>query len=94
MAMRGIDTRRKESLVHPSVASLNSLAEVLRQAKPLYIECRSILNCLADGDDVVSFAATGDFGSHPDDPQPSPLFEQQRRCHWAQDKWKQQHEMA
>src|ERR1035438_2359647 len=28
----------------PSVASLNSRAKVLRQAQPLYTECRSILN--------------------------------------------------
>lgn len=32
----------------PSVASLNSLAEVLRQAQPLYEECRLILNYLDD----------------------------------------------
>jgi hypothetical protein len=30
--------------VHPTVASLNSLARILRQATPLYTECRSILN--------------------------------------------------
>jgi hypothetical protein len=35
-------------MVRPSVASLNSLAEVLRQAQPLYDECGSILNHLAD----------------------------------------------
>jgi hypothetical protein len=35
--------------VHPNVASLNSLAETLRQATPLYIECRSILNDLDRG---------------------------------------------
>jgi hypothetical protein len=37
---------RDEALARPSVASLNSLAEVLRQAQPLYDECRSILNYL------------------------------------------------
>jgi hypothetical protein len=31
-------------VVHPTVASLNSLAQILRQAAPLYIECRSILH--------------------------------------------------
>jgi hypothetical protein len=30
-------------MVHPSVASLNSLAEILRQTMPLYTECRSVL---------------------------------------------------
>lgn len=39
----------KMSLVRPTSASLNSLAAILRQAQPLYTECRSILNCL-DGD--------------------------------------------
>jgi hypothetical protein len=33
-------------MARPSSASLNSLAEVLRQAQPLYSECRSILNYL------------------------------------------------
>jgi hypothetical protein len=33
-------------MVRPSVASLNSLSEVLRKAQPLYSECRSILNYL------------------------------------------------
>ncbi len=41
------------SLVRPSVASLNSLAEVLRNAQPLYAECRSILNYLDHGDGIV-----------------------------------------
>jgi hypothetical protein len=38
--------------VRPSAASLNSLAEVLRQAQPLYSECRSILNYLDSSDDL------------------------------------------
>jgi hypothetical protein len=33
-------------MVRPTSASLNSLALVLRQALPLYTECRSILNYL------------------------------------------------
>jgi hypothetical protein len=32
--------------VRPSASSLNSLAEMLRQAQPLYCECRSILDYL------------------------------------------------
>ncbi len=43
--------RRK--VVRPNVASLNSLAEVVRQAQPLYAECRSILNYLDAGESVV-----------------------------------------
>jgi hypothetical protein len=34
----------KMCLVHLNAASLNSLTEILRQANPLYNECRSILN--------------------------------------------------
>jgi hypothetical protein len=41
-------------VVRPSAASLNSLAEVLRKAQPLYTECRSILNYLP-GEDGISF---------------------------------------
>jgi len=33
-------------MARPSAASLNSLANVLREAQPLYSECRSILNYL------------------------------------------------
>jgi hypothetical protein len=36
------------SMVRPSLASLNSLAEVLRRAQPLYSECHSILNYTDD----------------------------------------------
>src|SRR5579862_7641323 len=38
--------RRKllKGMARPSVASLNTLAEIIRQAKPLYQECRSIIN--------------------------------------------------
>jgi hypothetical protein len=37
-------------VVHPSAASLNSLAEILRRAKPLYDECFSIINNLGGSD--------------------------------------------
>src|SRR5215471_5392157 len=36
----------KMLMARPSAASLNSLADILRQAQPLYQECRSILNYL------------------------------------------------
>ena len=36
-------------MVRPTSASLNSLAEVVRQAQPLYAECRSILSYLETG---------------------------------------------
>jgi hypothetical protein len=35
-------------MVQPSAASLNSMAEMVRKARPLYAECRSILNDLAN----------------------------------------------
>ena len=41
-------------MVRLSAASLNSLAEILRQASPLYAECRSILNYL-DTEKGVTF---------------------------------------
>jgi len=41
-------------MVRPSAASLNSLAEVLRQARSLYSECRSILNYLDGVDSSIS----------------------------------------
>jgi hypothetical protein len=37
-------------MARPSAASLNLLAEVLRQAQPLYDECRLILNHLDYGE--------------------------------------------
>jgi len=40
-------------MVQPSAASLNSLAEMVRQAQPLYAECRSILNDLANEPGMV-----------------------------------------
>jgi hypothetical protein len=36
-------------MVHLTVNSLNSLAELLREAKPLYVECQSIINDLGRG---------------------------------------------
>jgi hypothetical protein len=53
-------------VVRPSVASLNSLAEVLRPAQPLYIECRSILNYLDNGDGIVILPTSKDSMSSPD----------------------------
>lgn len=41
-------------MVRPSVASLNLLAKILRQASPLYAECRSILNYL-DAENRIPF---------------------------------------
>ena len=52
--------------MRPSVASLNSLAEVLRLAQPLYIECRSILNYLDNGDGIVILPTSKDSMSGPD----------------------------
>lgn len=49
--------RIKGRVVRPSAASLNSLAEVLRQAQPLYSECRSILNYLEPTEGIDSSAA-------------------------------------
>jgi hypothetical protein len=54
--MRSLDAlafRLLYSEVCSSVASLNSLADVLRQAQPLYSECRSILNYLDDRAGIV-----------------------------------------
>jgi hypothetical protein len=39
-------------MVQPSSASLNSLAELLRQVSPVYRECRSILNYLVADDQM------------------------------------------
>jgi hypothetical protein len=39
-------------VVRPSAASLNSLAEVLRAAEPLYRECAFITNSLIGGIEV------------------------------------------
>jgi hypothetical protein len=44
-------------MVRLSAASLNSLAEILRHASPLYAECRSILNYLDREDGIVSLPA-------------------------------------
>ncbi len=45
--------------MHLTVNSLNSLAEILREAKPLYAKCQSIINDLANGEEksqVASYA--------------------------------------
>jgi hypothetical protein len=52
-------------MVRPSAASLNSLAEVLRQASPLYAECRSILNYLDREDGIVFLRAPEDSATAP-----------------------------
>ena len=57
---------RSRSLARPSAASLNSLAEVLRQAQPLYTECRSILNYLDHSDVTVSVPLAEDFATGSD----------------------------
>lgn len=49
-----------------SAASLDSLAEVLGQANPLYAECRSILNFLSDEDGIVSVPAPTDSTTAPE----------------------------
>lgn len=41
-------------MVRPSAASLNSLADLLREAQPLYTECRLIINYLDPIDGVIS----------------------------------------
>ena len=56
----------KMSLVRPSAASLNSLAEVLRQAQPVYAECRSILNYLDQGSGIVFLTPVDDSTTAPD----------------------------
>jgi hypothetical protein len=50
-------------MVQPSVSSLNSLANVLRHAQPLYAECRSILNYLDDNADVTITATALPLGN-------------------------------
>ncbi len=72
-------------MVRPSAASLNSLAEVLRQAQPLYTECRSILNYLDNGDGIVFLSALEDSAISPNglpanndaDTQPQSILEPQ-----------------
>jgi hypothetical protein len=39
-------------MVRPTSASLNSLAKVVREAQPLYAECRSIINYLDAGEGI------------------------------------------
>jgi hypothetical protein len=53
-------------MVRPSVASLNSLADVLRQAQPAHSEYRSILYYLdnADGILILPIADDSENGSN------------------------------
>jgi hypothetical protein len=46
-------------MAHPNIASLNSLAQVLRQAHSLYRECRSILNYFDEKEASGSIPASG-----------------------------------
>ena len=55
------DVRTLIKMARPSVASLNSLADVLRQAQPLYAECRSILNYLDNSDGTSSPSSDSEF---------------------------------
>lgn len=52
-------------MVRPSAASLNLLAKVLRQAQPLYTECRSILNYLDHSNGVVFLSPRPDTAFGP-----------------------------
>jgi hypothetical protein len=54
-------------IVRLSPASLSSLAEILRQASPLYAECRSILNYLESEDEIVSLLAPEDSATASDE---------------------------
>jgi hypothetical protein len=51
-------------MARPSAASLNSLANVLRDAQPLYRECRSILNYLDEKEESAPWlkSETGETG--------------------------------
>jgi hypothetical protein len=62
-------------MVRPSAASLNSLAEVLRQAQPLYAECRSILNYLDHDADVATTATALPLRNDTRGPDGAPVVE-------------------
>lgn len=74
-------------MARPSAASLNSLANVLREAQPLYRECRSILNYIDEKEESASWreSETGETGekriSANKDAASTPLavFEPKRR---------------
>jgi hypothetical protein len=53
-------------MARPSAASLNSLAEVLRQAQPLYSECRLILNYLGHSAEMGLPPLPEESGIDPD----------------------------
>jgi len=50
-------------MARPSAASLNSLANVLREAQPLYRECRSILNYLDENEENVPWRESKTVGN-------------------------------
>ena len=53
-------------MARPSAASLNSLAELLRQVQPLYTECRLILNYLDPNEAAESPQFSEAAQSHPE----------------------------
>jgi hypothetical protein len=56
----------QKGVVRPSAASLNSLLEVLRQAQPLYRECRSILSHLDGGAEIMILTPSPGLERNPD----------------------------
>lgn len=58
-------------MVRPSVESLNSLAQILHRAEPVYAECRSILNCLEDGEPPIKLEPPRDPEDAPDGLSPN-----------------------
>ena len=52
-------------MARPSAASLNSLTEVLRQAQPIYTECRSILTYLGAKDPEAVLPPPEDAATDP-----------------------------
>jgi hypothetical protein len=50
-------------VVRPNFAGLNSLAKVLSEARPVYLECHNVLNNLPSALDV-SYAADLDRSIH------------------------------
>ncbi len=66
------------SVLRPSIASLNSLAKVLRKAQPVYTECRSILNYLDPDEDKQPPLVTEEDGSGSDRVPASTMAVQRR----------------
>jgi hypothetical protein len=46
-------------MVRPSASTLNSLAKLLKEAKPLYIECRSIINYIDPCEETLNSEVAG-----------------------------------